>query len=151
MTRRTTVITPTTQTDALYELPSQPFARRVVSVSIYGYEVVQVPYVVVQPELKITDVEGNVLTAITPTFEPGQLATASPLNFFFGDIGGANYTFSARVFPFTHPVYVPGCIPPNLTIPESNLFTVTLFGSLPGDTIPNLVLVTEDADEDFMP
>ena len=151
MTRRTTIITPTTQTDALYELPSQPFARRIISVSIYGYDVLQVPYAIVQPELKIADVEGNVLTAITPTFEPGQLAAATPLNFFFGDIGGANYTYSARVFPFSHPVYVPGCIPVDLTIPQANLFTVTLFGSLAIDTIPNLVLVTEDADEDFIP
>ena len=148
MTRRTTVITPTTQTDALYELPSQPFARRVVSASIYAFVANGSPHAYL-PELKIADVEGNILTAITPTFDLANAGSGNNANFLFSDVGGANYAYTG---PGTiTSIYVPATIPPNLTIPESNLFTVTLWGSVPGDTIPNLVLVTEDADEDFMP
>jgi hypothetical protein len=148
MTRRTTVITPTTQTDALYELPSQPFARRVVSASIYGF-LIDAPYHNVLPELKITDVEGNVLMGVTPQIDVASTSGSPFLNFLFADLGGSNYNFSA---PITNaqPTYISATIPTECNIPESNLFTVTAFGSLPGDTIPNLVLVTDDADEDFM-
>lgn len=148
MTRRTTVITPTTQTDALYELPSQPFARRIVSASIYGV-VIDGAFHNVLPELKIADVEGNVLTAVTPQIDIAASSGSPFQNFLFADLGGSNYNFTA---PITNaqPAYISATIFPDCVIPESNLLTVTLFGSLPGDTIPNLVLVTEDADEDFM-
>ena len=148
MTRRTTIITPTTQTDALYELPSQPFARQIVSASIYAFVANGSLHAYI-PELKVADVEGNILIAITPTFDLSSAGSGNNANFLFSDVGGVNYTYSAPITLTS--IYVPATIPPNLTIPESNLFTVTLWGSLPGDTIPNLVLVTEDADEDFMP
>ena len=149
MTRRTTVITPTTQTDALYELPSQPFARRIVSASIYGYDMIGLPHATL-PELKIADVEGNVLLAITPCLDLSNLGFLTPVNFLFSELGGANYNFSSPIIIAPN-VFVPASLPTQCMLPESNLFTVTLYGSLPGDTIPNLVLVTEDYDEDFMP
>jgi hypothetical protein len=148
MTRRTTVITPTTQTDAVYELPSQPFARRVVSASIYAFVANGLPHPYL-PELKIADVEGNILTAITPTFDLSGVGSGNNANFLFSDVGGVNYAYSAPITLTS--IYVPATIPSNLTIPESNLFTVTLWGSVLGDTIPNLVLITEDDDENFMP
>jgi hypothetical protein len=148
MTRRTTVITPTTQTDALYELPSQPFARRVVSASIYNLGINGL-YHNTLPELKIADVEGNVLLAITPNLDIAATTPASPINYLFADLGGSSYNFTAPAVTAGN-VYIPATLPTECMLPESNLLTVTLFGSLPGDTIPNLVLVTEDADEDFM-
>jgi hypothetical protein len=150
MTRRTTVITPTTQTDALYELPSQPFARRIVSASIYNLGINGV-YHGTLPELRIADVEGNVLIAITPTLDIASiLFGGTPLNYLFAELGGSAYNFTAPV-AIAVKVYVPATLPTECMLPESNLLTVTLYGSLPGDTIPNLVLVTEDEDEDFLP
>ena len=63
---------------------------------------------------------------------------------------GAN--FLTAIFPNLSPggIYFPCIIGEETVIPASNLFDVTLYGSLPADTIPNLVLVTEDYDEDFM-
>lgn len=148
MTRRTTVITPTTQTDALYELPSQPFARRIVSASIYGF-LIDGAFHNVLPELKIADVEGNVLIAVTPQIDIAASSGSPFQNFLFADLGGSSYTFTAPITS-AQPTYIPATIPTECSIPESNIFTVTAFGSLPGDTIPNLVLVTDDADEDFM-
>lgn len=149
MTRRTTVITPTTQTDALYELPSQPFARRVVSASIYNLGI-NGAYHATLPELRIADVEGNVLIAITPNLDINfALFGGTPLNYLFAELGGSSYNYTAPTALAVN-VYVPATLPSECMLPESNLLTVTLFGSLPGDTIPNLVLVTEDADEDFM-
>ena len=147
MTRRTTVITPTTQTDALYELPSQPFARRVVSASLYAFT--QAAAANTQPELKITDVEGNVLFTAT-CMTGGGLTYSMQWASNTSDIGVNFITFG---FIALSPggVYCPCIIGDETLIPESNLFTVTLWGSLPADTIPNLVLVTEDYDEDFMP
>ena len=147
MTRRTTVITPTTQTDAVYELPSQPFARRVVSASVYYFDAAI--YHFTFPELKIADVEGNVLAAVGVAVDL-TATTANPVNWYFADLGGSQWNLYAPIGGGSMPVYLPATIPPNLIIPESNLFTLTLWGSVVGDTIPNLVLVTEDADEDFM-
>ena len=150
MTRRTTVITPTTQTDALYELPSQPFARQIVSACLYAFT--QAVVADFQPELKITDVEGNVLftaTAFTNSAFNQQTSTiiwTSNAN----DIASNVVLGNALAFS-PGGVYYPGIIGDATSIPASNLFTVTLYGSLPADTIPNLVLVTEDEDEDFMP
>ena len=149
MTRRTTVITPTTQTDAPYELPSQPFARRVVSACLYGYT--QAVVTNTQPELKITDVEGNVLftaSAFTSTSfnEPTSTIIWTSNT---SDISPSVILAAAQALS-PGGVYYPCIIGDETFIPESNLFTVTLYGSLPADTIPNLVLVTEDADEDFM-
>jgi hypothetical protein len=148
MTRRTTVITPTTQTDALYELPSQPFARRVVSASIYAYT--QAVNASTQPELKITDVEGNVLfTASAFTNTLGSPIYSVQFAQDASDLSGSIIS-GGFVALSTGGAYFPCILSSDCIIPESNLFTVTLFGSLPADTIPNLVLVTEDADEDFM-
>jgi hypothetical protein len=149
MTRRTTVITPTTQTNAVYELPSQPFARRIVSACLYAFT--QAVIAEFQPELKITDVEGNVLftaTAFTTTAFNQPISTIIWTSN-TSDIAGAVVLGNALALS-PGGVYYPGIIGDETFIPESNLLTVTLFGSLPGDTIPNLVLVTEDADEDFM-
>ena len=148
MTRRTTVLQPSTETDALYTLPSQPFARKIVSVSIYNF-VVAVPYRATLPELKIADVGGNVLAAITPNLDIAQSGAVTPLNYFFGDLGGASYNLTTPI-NIAPVVYVSATLPPNFFLPESNLLTVTLYGSLPGDGIPNLVLVTEDEDDDFI-
>jgi hypothetical protein len=147
MTRRTTVITPTTQTDAVYELPSQPFARRVVSACLYAYT--QDVAGNTQPEMKISDVEGNVLFtascltgAASPTFSMQWACNTSDI--------GAN--FLTVTFPnlSSGGIYFPCIIGDETIIPASNLFNVTLYGSLPADTIPNLVLITEDYDEEFM-
>ena len=148
MTRRTTVITPTTQTNALYELPTQPFARCIVSASIYNLGINGL-YHGTLPELKIADVEGNVLLAITPNLDVAASLPASPLTYLFAELGGSSYNFTAP-FALAGNVYVPATLPPKCMLPASNLLTVTLFGSAPGDTIPNLVLVTDDYDEDFM-
>lgn len=149
MTRRTTVITPTTQTDALYELPSQPFARRIVSACLYAFT--QAVIIDFQPELKITDVEGNVLFTATAFTNSGFNQSTSTIiwNGNTSDIA-ANVVVGNALALSPGGVYYPGIIGDETFIPESNLFTVTLYGSLPADTIPNLVLVTEDADEDFM-
>lgn len=147
MTRRTTVLQPFSETDALYTLPSQPFARKIVSVSIYDF-VINGVYHSCLPELKIADVGGNVLASLSPLFDVGGVGL-SHLNFFMSDLGGYNYTFTS---PLTVPpvTLIPTTLPPNLCVPESNIFTVTIWGSLPGDGIPNLVLVTEDEDDDFI-
>jgi hypothetical protein len=148
MTRRTTVIQPSTQTDALYTLANQPFKRRIISASIYGV-VISGSYHNTIPELKINDVEGNVLFAITPTVDLVSLGFPyTPLNFLFSDLGGTNYTFTTPTTIAT--VVIPATIPSDLCVPASNLFTVIIWGSIPGDTLPNLVLVTEDDDEDFL-
>jgi hypothetical protein len=148
MTRRTTVLQPSTETDALYTLPSQPFARKIVSVSIYNF-VIAGAYHNCMPELKIADVGGNVLTALSPLFDAGSAGGFTDLNFFMGDLGGSNYTYTAPIIlpPIT---LIPTTLPPNLCVPESNILTVTIWGSVPGDTIPNLVLVTEDEDDEFI-
>lgn len=148
MTRRTTVITPTTQTDAVYELPSQPFARRVVSVSIYGFDT-GIVYHSTAPELKISDVEGNVLAAIGLAVDMAA-QVFNPANFYFADLGGSQWNLYAPISS-APAIYLPCTIPEDLIIPESNLFTLTLWGSISTDTFPNLVLITEDYDEDFMP
>lgn len=145
MTRRTTVIQPSTTTNALYSLPNQPFKRRIVSASLYDV-VIGGLYHGTIPELKINDVEGNVLFAITPTVDLVSLGFPyTPLNFLFADLGGTNYTFTPPATIVT--TAIPATIPPDLCVPASNLFTVTLWGSLPADTLPNLVLVTEDDDD----
>lgn len=148
MTRRTTVIQPSTETDALYTLPSQPFARKIVSVSIYDF-VINGAYHNCMSELKIADVGGNVLAALMPLVDVGTIGGFINLNFFMADLGGYNYTFTAPILlpPVT---LVPTTLPPNLCVPESNIFTVKIWGSVPGDTIPNLVLVTEDEDGEFI-
>ena len=148
MTRRTTVLQPSTETDALYTLPSQPFARKIVSVSIYDL-VIDGVYHNTCAELKIADVGGNVLAAIVPTLDPVQVGAVTPMNIFFSDVGGTNYTLTQPNFVIT-PAYIPATIPVNLCVPESNILTVTIWGTLPGDTIPNLVLVTEDEDDEFI-
>jgi len=148
MTRRTTVIQPSTDTDALYTLPSQPFARRIVSASIYDFQAAI--YHATYPELKIADVGGNVLAAIAVAVDLAS-TTANPANWYFADLGGSQWNLYAPTGGGFMPVYLPATIPSDLIVPESNIFTLTLWGSLPGDTIPNLVLVTEDEDEDFMP
>jgi hypothetical protein len=147
MTRRTTVIQPSTQTDALYTLANQPFKRRIISASIYGV-VVDGLYHAIFPELKINDVEGNVLTSIGVCFDTAS-GIFTPLNFLFADLGGSQWNLTA---PNTNGsnYYLPATIPSDLCVPASNLLTVTLWGSVPGDTLPNLVLVTEDDDEDFL-
>jgi hypothetical protein len=146
MTRRTTVIQPTTQTDAVYSLPSQPFARRVVSASLYAFT--QAVPANTQPELKITDVEGNVLfTASCMT--GGGLTYSMQWASNSSDVG-VNFLSFGFVALSPGGIYFPCIIGDETFIPESNLFTVTLYGSLPADTIPNLVLVTEDEDEDFL-
>jgi len=149
MTRRTTVITPTTQTDAVYELPSQPFARRVVSASIYAFT--QAVGANTQPELKITDVEGNVLfTASAFTSQVSGLIWSVQFAVDASDLSGN--IFSGGISQLgPGGAYWPCILSSDCIIPASNLFTVTLYGSLPADTIPNLVLVTEDEDEDFLP
>ena len=147
MTRRTTVIQPSTTTDALYTLPNQPFKRRIVSACIYGF--IQDASSNLQPELRINDVEGNVL--FTSSVEI-NLAAAFPLMSF---VWGVNLTESliAAVLSFYGTLSPGGAslsepIPPDTIVPESNIFTVTIWGSLPADTLPNLVLVTEDEDDD---
>ena len=147
MTRRTTVITPTTQTDAVYELPSQPFARRIVSASIYGFDT-GIVYHATTPELKIADVEGNVLASIGLAVDMGA-GVFNPANFYFADLGGSQWNLFAPI-SLGPPVYLPSTIPEDLIIPESNLFTLTLWGSISTDTFPNLVLITEDEDQDFL-
>ena len=145
MTRRTTVIQPSTTTDALYTLANQPFKRRIVSASIYGVAIGGI-YHEVNPELKINDVEGNVLFAITPTISLVGLGIPfTPINFVFADLGGTNYTFTSPSLLATTPI--PATIPEDLCVPASNLLTVTLWGTVSGDTLPNLVLVTEDDDD----
>jgi hypothetical protein len=148
MTRRTTVIQPSTTTDALYTLPNQPFKRRIVSASLYNY--VQDLPATLQPELKIADVEGNVLFTAMPLFFD-QTTTG-------GSNGNASFMFTEDASPQTQILYFPQTanagayfpcvIGTNLCVPASNLLTVTLWGSLPADTLPNLVLVTEDDDDE---
>lgn len=148
MTRRTTVIQPSTTTDALYTLPNQPFKRRIVSASIYGF--VKDQGELLQPELKIADVEGNVLFTATCFVADGP---GSPL--VFSMIWSANASdgfgfFTSGIYQNLSPggVYCPSIIGENLCVPASNLLTITIYGSLPADTLPNLVLVTEDDDDD---
>lgn len=149
MTRRTTVITPTTQTDAVYELPSQPFARRVVSACLYAFT--QAVTADFQPELKITDVEGNVLFTATAFTSSGFNQQTSTIIWTCNTSDISSSVISSNALALSPGgVYYPGIIGDETIIPASNLFTVTLYGSLPADTIPNLVLVTEDADEDFI-
>lgn len=150
MTRRTTVIQPTNQTDAVYELPSQPFARRVVSACLYAFT--QAIIGNSQPELKIFDVEGNVLfsaTAFTTT-SFNQPTSTIMWSSNTSDISSSVILANAQSLS-PGGVYYPCIIGDETIIPESNLFNVTLYGSLPADTIPNLVLVTEDYDDDFLP
>lgn len=151
MTRRTTVIQPSTTTDALYTLPNQPFTRRIVSASLYGYDNGYTSHAVV-PELKIADVEGNVLAAISTTIDWTASVFTPRINWFFGDLGGTQWDLNYPTqsgLPNVMPIYFPTTIPPDLCVPVCNLFTVTLWGSQSGDlVIPNLVLVTEDDDED---
>jgi hypothetical protein len=150
MTRRTTVIQPSTTTNALYTLPNQPFKRRIISASIYGF-VIGGAYHTCFPELKINDVEGNVLAALTPLIDMGSFFGGTNFNFFFSNLGGSNYTFTPPPSPGVPPiVLVPITIPENLCVPASNLFTITIWGSLPADTLPNLVFVTEDDDDDLI-
>jgi hypothetical protein len=149
MTRRTTVIQPSTTTDALYTLANQPFKRRIISASIYGV-VIAGTYHSTTPELKINDVEGNVLFSVVPTLDPIQVGLLTPINYLFAELGGSNYTLT-QPSNFAGSIYfIPATIPMNLCVPACNLFTVKLWGSLPGDTLPNLVLVTEDDDDDLI-
>ena len=144
MTRRTTVIQPSTTTDALYTLPNQPFKRRIVSASLYAFT--QAVSANTQPELKIRDVAGNVLfTASCLTSGSGTFSMQWATN--ASDMG---VNFIVVSFPNLSPggVYFPCIIGDNLCVPASNLLTVTLWGSLPADTLPNLVLVTEDDDDE---
>jgi len=145
MTRRTTVIQPSTTTDALYTLPNQPFKRRIVSASLYNLIIGGV-YHATLPELKIFDVEGNVLLAITPTLDVSGSGAITPINYLFSNLGGASYTFSSPI-NIAPNVYVPATLPTDCCVPASNLVTVTLWGSLPTDTLPNLVFVTDDDDD----
>lgn len=147
MTRRTTVIQPSTQTDALYTLANQPFKRRIISASIYGV-VVDGLYHAIFPELKIADVEGNVLTSIGVCYDVAT-QVISPVNYLFADLGGSQWNLTIPHANGSN-YYLPATIPPNLCVPASNLLTVTLWGSVPGDTLPNLVLVTDDDDENFL-
>jgi len=152
MTRRTTVIQPSTTTDALYTLPNQPFKRRIISASLYAYTqiagILGIPET--QPELKIFDVEGNVLfTASVYTAQNVFNQTISSIIFcddatsiVSQSLGGTASALSPGG------VYYPSIIGSNCCVPASNLLTVTLYGSLPVDTLPNLVLVTEDDDDD---
>ena len=149
MTRRTTVIQPSTQTDALYTLANQPFKRRIVSASIYGV-VIAGTYHTTTPELKINDVEGNVLFSVVPTLDPFQVGSLTPINYLFAELGGSNYTLTQPSSVAASIYFLPATIPTDLCVPASNLFTVTLWGTVSGDTIPNLVLVTEDDDENFL-
>jgi len=146
MTRRTTVIQPSTTTDALYTLPNQPFKRRIVSASLYNL-IIGGTYRATLPELKIFDVEGNVLLAITPTLDVSGAGSLTPLNYLFSDLGGVSYTLFSPI-AISPNVYVPATLPTDCCVPASNLLTVTLWGTLPADTLPNLVLVTEDDDDD---
>lgn len=149
MTRRTTVIQPSTQTDALYTLANQPFKRRIISASLYAFT--QAVIAPTQPELKINDVEGNVLffcSAFTNTsfneFKSSIIWTENGSELFGQVISGFNPAFSIGG------MYYPANLGINCCVPASNLLTVTLYGSLPADTLPNLVLVTEDDDENFL-
>jgi len=147
MTRRTTVIQPSTITDALYTLPNQPFKRRIVSASLYAFT--QAISATTQPELKINDVEGNVLfTASAFTNTLGGLIYSVQFAQDTSDLSGSIIT-GGFVQLSSGGAYFPCILGDDCFVPASNLLTVTLYGSLPGDTLPNLVLVTEDDDEDF--
>ena len=146
MTRRTTVIQPSRKTNALYTLPPQPFARRIVSACLFEYTPDDANNNQ-SPQLKIADVSGNVLAFITPTFNPSGIPSITPYTYFFGE----NLGDYVRNDPGgTLPTFIPASIPSDLTIPQSNLFTITIEGSADADTIPNLVLVTEDEDDEFL-
>ena len=146
MTRRTTVIQPSTTTDALYTLPNQPFKRRIVSASLYAYT--QALPATTQPELKIFDVEGNVLfTASVFTSTLGGLIYSVQFAQDASDLSGATVTGGFNQIS-TGGAYFPCILGNDCCVPASNLLTVTLWGSLPADTLPNLVLVTEDEDDD---
>ena len=146
MTRRTTVIKPSTTTDALYTLPNQPFKRRIVSASLYAY--VQAVGASTQPELKIFDVEGNVLfTASAFTNTLGGSIYSVQFAQDTSDLGGSAISGGfVQISPGG--AYFPCILGNNCCVPASNLLTVTLWGSLPADTLPNLVLVTEDDDDE---
>lgn len=149
MTRRTTVLQPSTTTNAVYTLPNQPFKRRVVSATLYGFT--QAVIATTQPELKINDVEGNVLftaSAFTNTSfnEPkSSIIWAENTSEMAGQVV---LGFAPSLSPGG--MYYPSILGTDCCIPASNLLTVTLWGSLPADTIPNLVLVTEDEDDEFI-
>jgi hypothetical protein len=153
MTRRTTVIYPSTQIDALYTLPNQPFKRRIISASLYDFDGNGDP---ATPEAKIADVEGNVLISIWATLDWTQtISFAGKINFLFAALGGAAWnlnqpTRNGSGAPYSSlPLYFPVTIPEDLCVPASNLFTITLWGTSANTmTIPNLVLVTEDDDDD---
>jgi len=147
MTRRTTVIQPSTTTDALYTLPNQPFKRRIISASLYAFT--QAVVAPTQPELKINDVEGNVLftaTAFTTTAFNQQTSTIMWSNN-TSDIASSVVAGNAAALS-PGGVYCPCIIGDETCVPASNLLTVTLYGSLPADTLPNLVLVTDDDDDE---
>jgi hypothetical protein len=149
MTRRTTVIQPSTKTNALYTLPNQPFARRIVSASLYAFT--QAVIATLQPELKINDVEGNVLFTAS-AFASIVFNEPKSSIFFVEDASEMAGEVVLGFAPSLSPggVYYPAKIGTDCFVPASNLLTVTLYGSLPADTIPNLVLVTEDEDEEFL-
>jgi len=100
--------------------------------------------------MKISDVEGNVLfTATCFTASGFGLVYSVQFACNTSDISvGVISTGWSNLSPGG--IYFPCIIGDETVIPASNLFDVTLYGSLPGDTIPNLVLVTEDEDEDFL-
>ena len=147
MTRRTTVIQPSRKTDALYTLPPQPFARRIVSACLFGY-LPDDSALTQTPQLKIADVEGNVLAWIQAIMNPIQLTGTAPYTYFWGN-NLSEYPSDTQLTGGT-PIYVPASIPIDLMIPESNILTIEIFNSQSGDTIPNLVLVTEDQDDEFI-
>lgn len=148
MTRRTTVIQPSTATDALYTLPNQPFKRRVISASLYAYT--QAVGANTQPELKIRDVEGNVLfTASAFVTQVSNLIWSVQFAVNASDLSGNVFSGGfSQLGPGG--TYFPCILGDDCCIPASNLLTVTLYGSLPADTLPNLVLVTEDEDDEFI-
>jgi len=147
MTRRTTVIQPSTTTDALYTLPNQPFKRRIVSASLYAFT--QAVIAPTQPELKINDVEGNVVFTAS-AFTNTQFNEPKSSIFFVDNASDMAGQVVVGFAPALSPggMYYPAKLGGNCCVPASNLLTVTLYGSLPADTLPNLVLVTEDDDDE---
>lgn len=148
MTRRTTVIQPSTTTDALYTLANQPFKRRIVSASLYAFtqDSILLP---TQPELKINDVEGNVLfTASVYTSQNAFNQHVSSMIFCDNTSGILASAINGTAVALSPGgVYYSAIIGNDCFVPASNLLTVTLYGSSPADTLPNLVLVTEDDDD----
>lgn len=132
--KRITILTAASLTNALFSLAPQPFSRRIVSASVQATVAL-----LTAPLLKIADVEGNVLFACV------ALPESTTNRWTFSSTSDSAYLIVAAVSPVAGGVnFYPQPIPCDLIVPASNLFTVQLFGSAPGDTVGNLVLVTED-------